>query len=258
MGQTGNQPKHWNNTEIKASSTRNIHGEKKQNFGLELKSGRRGNIVEKEERGMSSSSVALPHPAGCSRTEVLAQLQSALSIVKQPSNHHGDVLSGRSNYLTMQSVLFVLESLKSVALFAFLYFSMHFPVGVPRFPRLAAIHDRLRTHRSNTSQRRAQPCCNGPDEPDDSCALPSLWSPFCPFGKQACFILIIFIYLILHWWTLSPDKYSLFILNIYLFAAVRGRPEHNEDYRTIQATCQLKHLCWCYRTPPPSSPRHKF
>lgn len=50
MGQSGNQPKHWNNTEIKASSTRNIPGEKKQNLGLELKSGRRDDVVEEEER----------------------------------------------------------------------------------------------------------------------------------------------------------------------------------------------------------------
>lgn len=147
---------------------------------------------------------------------------------------------------------FVLESLKSVALFAFLYFSMHFPVGVPRFPRLAAIHGRLWTHRSDTSQgepshaamvqtNQMTPALSPPSE------VHSVHLENKPFSFSLFLSISFFVD------GRSPLTNTPFLSSTFIFS-----PLSEEDQNTmkitgeqIHATCQLEHLCWCYRTPPP-------
>lgn len=173
--------------------------------------------------------------------------------MKQPSDHHVDVLSGRRNDLTMQSVLFFkLESLKSVALFAFLYFSMRFPVGVPRFPRLAAIHGRLRTHRSDTSQgepsraatvqtNQMTPALSPPSE------VHSVHLENKPFSFSLFLSISFFID------GCSPLTNTPSLSSTFIFS-----PLSEEDQNTMKitgeqiwATSQPEHLCWCYRMPTP-------
>lgn len=147
---------------------------------------------------------------------------------------------------------FVLESLKFVALFAFLYFSMRFPVGVPRFPRLAAIQGRLRTHRSNTSQgkpsRAAAIQTNqmtpAPSPPSEVHSVHLENKPF----SFSLFLSISFFVDGCPPQTNTPSLSSTFIFS----------PLSEENQNTMKitgeqiwATSQPEHLYWCYRTPTP-------
>lgn len=165
-------------------------------------------------------------------------------------------LSEQGNYLTMQSVWNLLLSLLSFISWCVSQLVSH---ASPAWQRSTTDCERIATTHDNV---QTQPCCNGPDEPDDSCVFSSLWSPLCPFcpnknHKAYSISLFLSIPFLVEWYpSLTNTPLSSFS-SFFLALSDQDRsvwPGHDEGER-IWDVSQPECLCCCYCTPKsPNSP----